>query len=204
MQARELMTRPVITFHPDTPIKHAAAVLTERQITAAPVVNSDDEIIGMVSEADLIVDRFLHDPRSHSRPVEPEPPLVSQTVGQVMTTTVVAMSPSADAADLAEAMVGYDVRSIPIVSGSTVLGIVSRRDLLRTLLRDDDSICTEVTDRLEAYTGHRTDWHVGVDNGRVRIEGDVDDEAEAKILRILAQTVPGVTHVEIGTVAHRR
>jgi CBS domain-containing protein len=193
MQARDIMTRPVITFRPETPVRHAAAVLTRKQITAAPVVNAEDELVGMVSEADLIVDRFPPDPRSRLRREDSEatPP---QTVGEVMTTTVIAMSGSADAADLAHAMVEYDVRSIPVVTGSAVVGIVSRRDLLKTLVRDDDVVRAEVMSRIETYTGGQTGWEVEVHDGQVHLGGNVDDDAEARVLLILARTVPGVTH----------
>jgi len=198
MQARDIMTRPVITFRATTSTREAAAVLTSKQITAAPVVDETDEIIGIVSEGDLIADRFEHDPRSRARrdiAPEHEPPA---TVGEVMTDTVIALSATADAADLAETMLRHDVRSIPIVEGSTVLGIVSRRDLLRTLVRDDDIIRAEVAHRLEAYTGGQAQWDVQVDEGRVTIHGPVEDEA-AQILLILARTVPGVAHADLHT-----
>ena len=200
MQARDIMTRPVITFGPDTAIREVAAVLTERGITAAPVVDEADELIGMVSEADLIVGRFAHDPRSHVRRdqgIGDEPAAAPRTVGEVMTTTVIAMSASADAADLAQAMVDCDIHSIPIVTGSAVIGIISRRDLLRTLVRDDDVVRADVVHRLETYTGGQTRWEVAVCEGRVDISGDVDDDAEAMVLSILARTVPGVTDVEL-------
>jgi CBS domain-containing protein len=199
MQARDIMTRPVITFGPDTPVREAAAVLTERGITAAPVVDEDELLVGIVSEADLIADRFSHDPRSQLRrdgaaAAEPAAP---QTVGDVMTTTVIALSASADAADLAQAMVDCDVRSIPIVTGSAVIGIVSRRDLLQTLVRDDDVVRADVVHRLDSYTGGRTRWDVQAHQGRVDISGDVRDDAEARVLAILAHAVPGVTQVEL-------
>jgi CBS domain-containing protein len=201
MQARDIMTRPVITFRADATIRQAAAVLTEKQITAAPVLDDEDEIIGIVSEADLIADRFGHDPRTHvRRDVDQPAPAAPQTVGEVMTTTVIALSAAADAADLAEAMVGYDVRSIPIVEGSSVLGIVSRRDLLRTLVRGDDAVCAEVRQRIAGYTGAQAGWDVVVTDGRVDIAGEVDDDAEARVLLILARTVPGVANAEL----HRR
>jgi CBS domain-containing protein len=201
MQAREIMTRPVITFRADTPVRQAAAVLTERQITAAPVVDDEDEILGIVSDADLIADRFGHDPRTHAgRDADQPAPAAPQTVGEVMTTTVVALSAAAGAADLAEAMVGYDVRSIPIVEGSSVVGIVSRRDLLRTLVRGDDTVCAEVRQRIAGYTGGQAGWDVVVTDGVVDIAGEVDDDAEARVLLILARTVPGVSHAEL----HRR
>jgi CBS domain-containing protein len=200
MQARDIMTRPVITFRPDTPVRDAAAVLTEHAITAAPVVDGVDELVGIVSEADLIAGRFGHDPRSHLRrdgAPDDEPGTAAQTVGEVMTRTVIAMSASADAADLAHAMVDNDVRSIPIVAGASVVGIVSRRDLLKTLVRDDDIIRVDVAHRLETYTSGRTRWEVDVREGRVDIYGDIDDEAEARVLDILARTAPGVTHVDL-------
>lgn len=199
MQARDIMTRPVITFRVDTPVRDAAAVLTGKGITAAPVLDDADEIIGIVSEADLIADRFGHDPRSHARrDVEPRRD-APQTVGEVMTDTVIALSPTADAADLAETMYHHDIRSVPIVEGSTVLGIVSRRDLLRTLIRDDDIIRADISHRLESYTGGLPRWEVEVDEGRVDISGPIEDDAEAQILQILARTVPGVSRVQLHT-----
>ena len=94
-------------------------------------------------------------------------------------------------------MVDGDVRSVPIVAGSAVIGIVSRRDLLRTLVRDDDVVRAEVAHRLEAYTGGEVRWQVEACDGRVDITGEVDDEPEAVVLSILARTVPGVTHVDL-------
>jgi CBS domain-containing protein len=189
------MTRPVVTFRSGTPIRHAAAVLTKRRIGAAPVVNDEDELLGMVSEGDLITDRFPPNPGLHptgdSAALQPVPP---GTVGEVMTATVVAMSASADGADLAAAIVDYDVRSIPIVSGATVIGIVSRRDLLRTLVRDDDAVRAEVVDRLDLYTSGPPRWDVQVHDGQVQIRGDVGDDRGGRVLLALARTVPGVAH----------
>lgn len=196
MLARDIMTRPVITFRPDTSVRQAAAVLTQQQITAAPVLDGDDELVGMVSEGDLIANRFPHDPRTHARR-DLVPPAGPQTVGEVMTRTVVAVSGFADAADVAEAMLDHDVRSLPIVEGSSVVGIISRRDLLRTLVRDDDVIGAEIVHRLLAYTGERAPWDVTVTNGQAHIYGDVDDQAEARVVQILARTVPGVADVQL-------
>ena len=197
MQARDIMTRPVITFRPETAVRHAATVLTEKQITAAPVLNEDGELVGIVSEGDLIADRFGHDPRSHVRRDEPEIPVAPQTVGEVMTTTVVALGASADAADLAHTMLDYDVRSVPIVEGSHVVGIISRRDLLRTLVRSDDIVRAEVTTRVDAYTGGFQRWLVEVCDGRVDLFGQADDDAQERVLQALAGTVPGAASVHL-------
>lgn len=195
MQARQIMTAPVVTVGPDTSVRDAATLLLEHGITAAPVLDAHDELIGIVSEGDLVVDRFGHDPRSQLRPVDNEPP-GPRTVAEVMTTTVIALGPSADAADLAETMLGSDVRSIPIVEGATVMGIVSRRDLLRTLVRDDDAIRAEVLDRLATYREAADHWDVQVTDGAVLLVGDFDD-ADGRAALALARTVPGVSTADL-------
>ena len=166
----------------------------ENRITAAPVLDAGGELIGIVSESDLVIDRFGHDPRNQVRPVQDEPP-GPQTVGEVMTTPVIALGPSADAADLAQTMLGSDVRSVPIVEGATVIGIVSRRDLLRTLVRDDDAIRAEIVDRIADYWDPDGAWDVQVTDGAVLIVGDLDDDGRAAIA--LARTVPGVGSVHL-------
>jgi CBS domain-containing protein len=193
MQARQIMTTPVVTVRPETSVRDAATLLLEHRITAAPVLDPEGELVGIVSEGDLVVDRFGHDPRSQLRPVEDEP-AGPQTVAEVMTTPVVALGPSADAADLAETMLDSDIRSIPIVEGATVLGIVSRRDLLRTLVRDDDAIRVEILQRLSS-SGQATDrWEVQVTDGTVLLVGDTDD---GRAVTALARTVPGVASVHL-------
>ncbi len=201
MQARDIMTRPVITLSAEMAVRQAAAVLTEQQITAAPVLNEDGELVGMVSEGDLIADRFAHDPRSHARRDHLDTGPAPQTVAEVMTSTVLAMSASADAADLAEAMLDYDVRSVPIVEGSEVVGIVSRRDLLRTLVRSDDVIRAEVAGRLDAYSAGLQHWEVEVTDGSVDLFGTATGETEARALQALARTVPGVGSVRLHRVS---
>jgi CBS domain-containing protein len=195
MQARQIMTSPVVTVRPETTVRDAAALLLEHGITAAPVLDADGELVGIVSEGDLVVDRFGHDPRSQLRPVEDEP-AGPETVGQAMTTPVVALSPSADAADLAETMLTADVRSVPIVEGATVVGIVSRRDLLRTLVRDDDAVREEILERLAGYGEPPDSWDVQVTDGSVLLVGDpAGDDGRAAIA--LARTVPGVGSVHL-------
>jgi CBS domain-containing protein len=188
MQARQIMTAPVVTVRSETTVREAATLLLDRRITAAPVLDAGGELIGIVSEGDLVIDRFGHDPRNHVRPVQDEPP-GPQTVGEVMTTPVIALGPSADAADLAQTMLDGDVRSIPIVEGATVVGIVSRRDLLRTLIRDDDDIRAEAVDRVTDYRGQAGSWDVQVTDGAVVIVGELGDDGRAEAA--LARTVPG-------------
>jgi CBS domain-containing protein len=194
MRASGIMTRTVITVHTHTPVKQAAALLAEHAITAMPVFDDDDRLVGMVSEADVLANRIAPDPRSHPRR-DAEHPDPAHSVGELMTVPVVAMASSTDTADTADLMLQYNVRSIPIVEGATVVGIVSRRDLLRTLIRDDDAIAAELRSRLEYYSGHRSHWQVRVRDGVVTIGGHFDDDTERRVVTALASTVPGVSNV---------
>jgi CBS domain-containing protein len=197
MRAREIMTHPVVTVHTDTPVQRAAALLAQYGITSLPVVDEQDHVVGIVSEADLIRDRMPHDPRSHVLPAPHEQPDPSRLVRQVMTETVVCVDHAADTADLAELMLVNNVRAVPIVDGSQLVGIVSRRDLLRTLVRDDDAITAEVQQRLDDYASEPGRWSVFADGGVVTITGHFDDDAQEQIATVLTRTVPGVIRVHI-------
>lgn len=136
MRARDIMTPNPITMGANVSVREAAVMLSERRITSMPVVDDDGQVIGIVSEIDLLRGRMPHDPRSSAWPQDdaPDPP---QTVAEVMSDEVVCLSDAAHVADLAEAMVLSDLRAIPILAGGELVGIVSRRDLLRALLKDD-------------------------------------------------------------------
>jgi CBS domain-containing protein len=201
MKASEVMSQPVITVAVDTPVRQAAALLAERAITAMPVVDGEGRLVGMVSEADLLVNRMAHDPRAHLRRDthpqggQPEP---AHTVGEVMASPVRAMAIDADTADVVDLMLRHDVRSVPIVDGEVVVGIVSRRDLLRALVRDDCTIEAEIRTRLDSYGGHPGRWPVQVVDGVVTVGGPFGDETERRVVATLVRTVPGVSVVHTG------
>jgi CBS domain-containing protein len=194
MRARDIMSSPVTTVRPGTPIKAAAALLAENGFTALPVVDENGGLIGIVTEADLMRDRVPRDPRSLCHPgggttAEVRP--VTTTVGEVMTTAVTAMGPGTDVALLAGALLDARQRSMPIVDGSRVVGIVTRRDVVRVIARDDATIAGDVRHRLECYGGDRR-WHVDVHDGIVSIGDEFDDATDRHVATVLAEAVPGV------------
>lgn len=190
MRARDIMTRPVTTVGPDTPIKEAAAILAGNGFTALPVV-AEDRLVGIVTEADLVRDRVPRDPRARCHPGEELPTVATTTVGEVMTTPVVAMGPGTDVAVLSRALLDAGHRSMPIVDGSRVVGIVTRRDIVRVIARDDHAIAEDVRHRLEIYGGDRR-WRVDVHDGMVSITDEFDDETDRHVATVLAEAVPGV------------
>jgi CBS domain-containing protein len=96
-------------------------------------------------------------------------------------------------------MLNNNVRAVPIVDGMALLGIVSRRDLLRTLVRPDAAIREEILQRIGDYTGETAPWQVTVDEGSATIKGPFNDGARKEIVIVLARAVPGVLRVHIHT-----
>ncbi len=112
-----------------------------------------------------------------------------------MTADVVCLGKYADTADIAALLLESNIRAIPIIDADRLVGIVSRRDLLRTLLRDDSAIARELTSRLADYSGEQHRWRVQVEGGVVTIRGPFDSPREETIVKVLARTVPGVVRV---------
>jgi CBS domain-containing protein len=195
MRASDVMTKPVITVTPDTTVKVAAKLLATNGFTALPVLDEDDRLIGMVTEADLVRDRFPRDARYRYLGSGERAP--GTTVGAVMTSPAIGMGTESDVTDLVAAMWEDRVRSMPIVDGSTVVGIVTRRDLVRVLARDDAEIAVDVRNRLEHYAGGPSRWSVRVRDGVVDIEDAHDDPADRHVALVLAEGVRGVTRVRV-------
>jgi CBS domain-containing protein len=128
MKARDVMTSPVITFRPSAPVPAAAALLCSHGFTAAPVVDARGRLIGIASEADLVRGR-----------IAPEGWVIEQrpdaTVEEVMTPAPATMRSEDDLADVVALMLDSPVRSVPIVDNGKLVGIVTRRDVLRVVAR---------------------------------------------------------------------
>jgi CBS domain-containing protein len=197
------MTRDVITVGPDSFVKQAAEVMAHRGFAALPVVDEDNGLVGIVAEADVLRDRLPPDPRLHLRRDEPStqslPPLL---VRDVMTAEVRSVEASADIADVARMFVDQHLRSVPVLEHGRTVGIVSRRDLLRTLARPDDSIRADLLRAVEDYTGEVGCWDIAVTEGAAtvrRTQGTPEGSArvEKRALQELAPTVVGVVSVRV-------
>jgi CBS domain-containing protein len=128
MRARDVMTSPVITLRPDAPVRGAAALLCSHGFTAAPVVDAAGALVGIASEADLMRGRIV--PDGWVMAPAPDP-----TVQEVMTPAPAAMRPEDDLADVVALMLDARLRSVPLVDDGKLVGIVTRRDVLRVVAR---------------------------------------------------------------------
>jgi CBS domain-containing protein len=191
MLVRDVMTSPAVTVSLDTPIKQVAHVLDQHAITALPVVDGRNRIVGVVSEADVLLESVPPDPRAHEivHPV-PSGPSFSRAE-DVMSFHPVTVAPSTDLAEATELMTSATVKSLPVVDDGVVVGVVSRRDVVRVLARADAAIAAEVGELLRSLDEV---WPVDVEDGVVLAEGP-DDERGRDVVRALATTVPGVVAV---------
>jgi CBS domain-containing protein len=150
MKAREVMTTPVVTVEESTPLRKIASLLLERGISAVPVVDAQGNLVGMVSEGDLVRPTsvvakqrqdwwlemlaagnelspdFLASIRSHDR-----------TAKEVMTKDVISVGDDTSLAEIAQILEKHRIKRVPVVKDGKIVGIVSRANLLHTLLSED-------------------------------------------------------------------
>jgi CBS domain-containing protein len=192
MRTSDVMSSPVVTVPPDTPLKAVAATLVEHGINAVPVVDNGDRLVGIVSEADLLTLEATagarHRPDSAARHGPPH------TAREVMTQSVYTLTQDTDAAAAARMMLRHNLKSVPVVAGDRVVGIVARRDLLRLIARADQDIRADLERRLKEELDTLQRLAVDVVGGVVTIDAAVGPLGR-QLLEGLACTVPGVTEV---------
>lgn len=200
MQARDIMTRTVITVTATTTIHEAATLLASNGFTALPVVDDAGALVGLLTEVDILRDRFPRDPRFHCSDAGsvqgPDTRAPAATVGAVMTSPAASVPAGADVVDLVTIMRDDGLRSLAVVDGPRLVGIVTRRDLVRTLTRDDRAVATDVRHQLEIYGGPGR-WTVEVDGGAVSITDALDNQTDRHVATVLAEAVRGVTVVHL-------
>jgi CBS domain-containing protein len=192
MLVREVMTAPVVTVPAGSTVRQAVRLLYERNITAAPVVDRRGRMTGIVSEMDLLRGEFEPDPRASAGPAAPPEAPPPATVEEVMTPEVVTVRETDDVLDVVGLMVGTRVKSVPVLRDGALVGIVSRRDLLRMLAHGDERIREDVLAALEEAVAGNVTPRVAVRDGVVELSGDDDPPG---IAAVIARTVPGVVRV---------
>ncbi|GLY06455.1 CBS domain-containing protein [Actinoplanes sp. NBRC 101535] len=198
MRVHDIMTTSVQVVTQRAPVEDAVALMLAHEVTALPVVDARGLLTGMVSDSDLLWHRVPAEPGADPglhRDTDPSarPTLVSE----VMSEHLVATEPGADVADVAQLMLDHDVRSVPVQAGGAVVGIVSRRDILRAMVRDDGALRADVQRRLDDYAGCPGRWNAEVRAGLVTIGGVCPNEQQRTTVELLARTVPGVAAVEL-------
>ncbi|GGY41851.1 CBS domain-containing protein [Streptomyces tanashiensis] len=199
-----LMTRDVVSVRGDTPFKEIVRTLSERQVTAAPVVDGDGRVVGVVSEGDLL--RKTADQAASPSGLPAVPDLETwerakaegTRAEELMSAPAVCARPDWTVAEAARLMEVQGIKRLVVVDGDDhLLGIVSRRDLLGVYLREDDDIRREIVEDVLGDTLRlgRAALAVEVHDGRVELVGRLPFRGMAPAIERMCATVDGVVSV---------
>jgi CBS domain-containing protein len=194
VKVTEIMARPVITVTPDTGIKEAARRLVENGISALPVIDESGVLVGIVSEADLMPLETRPDPRSQATPLQPTAGSTPRTVADVMTRHVRVVEADSEVSQAARIMIEAGVKRVPVVKERKVIGIVSRRDLIKVIARGDEELKTEIVNRLSELGMLASPSAVAVADGVVTIQIE-NHETGRRLAESVVLGVPGALEV---------
>lgn len=218
MQAKDIMTPTVITIGQDETVSAIASLLMEKKISAVPVLDSDQKLCGIVSEGDLI--RRISDKAEDHRPwwlkmmssnSQEAGDFVKahgRTAKDVMTRNVATVSDDMEISEVAKKLESNRIKRVPVMSGDTLVGIISRSNMLQVIAGqkttvtkpstpNDRVLRKQVQDHLseQSFASHGT-LNVIVDNGIVELWGWVETETEREALILAAKEIEGVQEVQ--------
>jgi CBS domain-containing protein len=202
---KDLMTTPVVTVGPETPFKEIVACLAEHRVSAVPVVDDSRRVLGVVSEADLLLKEEFPEPEQDlplwwTRRARLDRAKAAASVARdLMTVAVVAVSPDATVAEAARRMHTAKVKRLPVVDRSgRLLGIVSRSDLLKVFDRSDQDIRREIIEDVIVgeFMMAPSRFFLHVTDGVVVLQGRVERRSLLPYLVRAVQGVEGVVRVE--------
>ena len=218
MRAMDVMTGEVVTIAPEATVQAAARLMADRGISALPVVDKKERIVGIVSEGDLLhraetgterrrawwLDRLAATDELAGKYIKTH----GDRVEDVMTRDVVSVSDTTPLADIAILLETNRIKRVPVLRDGRLVGIVSRANLVRALAMtiDDTPDAAEASDRrirerlLAELRGQR--WaevapgNVTVNDGVVHLWSSYLSDREKRALIVAAESIPGVRRVE--------
>jgi CBS domain-containing protein len=202
---KDLMTTQVVTIGPATPFKEIVARLANQRVSAVPVVDDDGRVLGVVSEADLLLKEEFPDPDADiplwwtkRRRLEREK-AAGSTARDLMSVAVVSIAPEATVAEAARRMHTAKVKRLPVVDRTgRLVGIVSRSDLLKVFDRSDQDIRREIIEDVIVgeFMMAPSRFFLHVTDGVVVLQGRVERRSLLPYVLRAVQGVEGVVRVE--------
>ena len=118
MQAKDIMTRDIITVSPTMTIRNLAMTLIKNQISGAPVAGKNGKIVGVVSEADIVAKK-------------------GKDVKAIMSKKIISVDEDTAVEEIARLMTNQKIKRVPVMRGDNVVGIVSRADIVSAIARGE-------------------------------------------------------------------
>ncbi|MDR5900969.1 MULTISPECIES: CBS domain-containing protein [Halomonas] len=213
MQAADIMTRNVITVGRDSEVREIASLLLEHGISAVPVVSDSDEVLGIVSEGDLI--RRVEDDKRKSWWLRlfavNDPGEYVKSHGrrahEIMTPDPLTIGEDMPLAQISRLLEKHHIKRVPVVSNGKLVGIVSRANLLQGFAvvgpetaatsADDREIREAIRKEIDQNTGVLVDRiNVIVSQGQVELWGLVENDKERMAVQVAAENAAGVKEVK--------
>lgn len=217
MQAKDVMTRDVISVAPDATVLLAARLMLQHHISGLPVIDNSGKLVGVLSEGDFLRRQETQTQRRRSRWLEflMGPGRTAgeyihshgSKVSEVMTEDVRTVGEDTPLEDVVELMERHRIKRVPVLRGSEVVGIVTRSNLMHamvSLVRKAPPTATDdatIREQLLAEM-RREQWapaamtNVVVRDGVVELWGVVIDDRQREALKIAAENIPGVKAVK--------
>lgn len=217
MIARDIMTKAVHMIAPDSDVRAAARLMAEAGVSALPVVDGGQALLGIVSEGDLVRRAELRTARRRSWWLEllttPETMAKdyikqhSAKVRDVMSSPVISIAERTPLAEIAGLLERHGIKRVPVLSGRAVVGIVSRADLVKALARQSAEPAAETADsairntflqryKAQPWTPAAGGIGFSVSGGVVVLSGLVYAKEQRDALGVMAETISGVVKVE--------
>ena len=217
MKTADVMTRNVLTVSPESSVAQAIRLMLDNKVSGLPVLAADRKVVGILTEGDLLrrgeTGTERHRPRwleilmGPGRAAGEYVRAHGRKVADIMSDDVVSVTADTPLDEVVGLMERRRIKRVPVVDGDALIGIVSRADLLRSLLgvldahptetRSDD----EILELIQAELAKRS-WvprdglSISVKDGVVDLNGVILDEKEREALRVVAENAPGVKAVE--------
>ena len=217
MKAADVMTPGVISVAPDAPVMQAVRIMLQHHISGLPVVDAGGGLVGIVTEGDLLHRVEIGTQRRRSRWLEfligsgrladEYAHACGRKVSEVMTRDVQAVHEDTPLDEIVQLMERRRIKRVPVLRGKSLVGIVTRANLMRALasfareLRpaaaDDRTIREQLLAELR-----KQPWvpaaliDVQVRNGIVQMWGAISDERQREALHVAAENIAGVKDID--------
>jgi CBS domain-containing protein len=130
-QAQDIMTSVVISVSPDSSLADAVEMIVANRISGLPVIDQSGELVGILSEADRL-----------NLSIGSTSSVDDARVADYMTSSVITVEYDTELSEIADVLMRHGIRRVPVINQGSVVGIISRRDLLRGLYEDEHEAAT--------------------------------------------------------------
>jgi CBS domain-containing protein len=212
MKTRDAMTADVIAVSPDESVQKAAQLMANHGISGLPVVDANGQLVGMISEGDLVMRQaarrsrpwwraFFDDPDTLAREYQRA---TGRTVREAMTRAVVSVSPDVGVDAVSRILLDRGLRRLPVVEGGRLVGIISRGDIVKVLATtpaapataSDKQLVETMRSRMAAEPWVPGALLVDARDGVIELWGLVSTDTERSALETMARAIPGCRGVE--------